>query len=64
MMVLLAGGLAFTGCGKKPTPKPMSGVDLPKLREAFATANPESKPRCPRWAWGSVTPIMRVRCRR
>jgi hypothetical protein len=41
MMVLLAGGLALTGCGKKPTPMPVSGVDVPKLREAFATASPE-----------------------
>ena len=39
MMFLLAGGLALTGCGKKPTPLPVSGVDLPKLRETFATAS-------------------------
>ena len=41
MLVLLAGGLALTGCGKKPTPMPSSGIDVPKLGEAFATASPE-----------------------
>jgi hypothetical protein len=48
MMLLLAGGLAgglaLTGCGKKQPPAPAPGgvtIDLPKLREAFATAGPD-----------------------
>jgi hypothetical protein len=43
-MCLLAGALVLTGCGKIEVPAPVvSGVtvDLPKLREAFATASPE-----------------------
>ena len=44
MMFVLACGLALTGCGKqKPAAAVVAGVtvDLPKLREAFATASPE-----------------------
>jgi hypothetical protein len=44
MTLLLAGALASTGCSKqKPVPMVVQGVsvDLPKLREAFATASPE-----------------------
>jgi len=44
MMVLLAGVLALVGCGKEKPPAPvLQGVtiDVPKLREAFATASPE-----------------------
>lgn len=45
LMLVLAGGVAFTGCGKKEAPAPTvaDGVtlDIPKLREAFATANPD-----------------------
>jgi len=44
MMFLLAGALALTGCGKqKPAATVVAGVtvDLPKLRETFATASPE-----------------------
>lgn len=46
MMLLLAGVLALAGCGKeKPAALVMEGVtvDLPKLKEAFATASPELK---------------------
>jgi hypothetical protein len=42
MVVLLAGGLALTGCGKEAPKAPvMEGiaVDVPKLQEAFATAS-------------------------
>jgi hypothetical protein len=45
MMFLLAGALALAGCGKqaKPVASVADGVtvDVPKLREAFATAAPE-----------------------
>jgi hypothetical protein len=44
MMFLLAGVLALAGCGKaKPAAPVMAGVtvDVPKLKEAFATASPE-----------------------
>jgi acetate kinase len=48
VMFLLAGGLvgalALTGCGKQKPAAPTVGgvtVDMPKLREAFATAAPE-----------------------
>ena len=44
MMFLLAGVLALVGCGKeKPKAQVMEGVtvDVPKLREAFATAGPD-----------------------
>jgi hypothetical protein len=44
-MFLVAGALAVAGCGKakQPPPPVQNGVtiDLPKLREAFAPANPE-----------------------
>jgi hypothetical protein len=43
-MCLLAGVLGLTGCSKeKPAAPVMDGVtvDLPKLREAFATASPD-----------------------
>jgi hypothetical protein len=43
-MCLLVGALSLTGCGKpKPADMVVAGVtvDLPKLREAFATASPE-----------------------
>ncbi len=45
MMFLLAGVLALVGCGKPKAPPPptVEGValDIPKLREAFASATPE-----------------------
>jgi predicted small lipoprotein YifL len=45
MIVLLGTVLALAGCGKKAPPPPPSvegvTVDLPKLREAFATATPD-----------------------
>lgn len=44
-MFLFAGLLALPGCGKqKPPAAPVQhgvAIDLPKLREAFATASPE-----------------------
>lgn len=44
MMFLLAGVFVMAGCSKaKPTAPVLQGVtvDLPKLREAFATATPD-----------------------
>jgi hypothetical protein len=44
MLPVLVAVLALAGCGKHKAPAPvMQGVtiDLPKLREAFATASPE-----------------------
>ncbi len=46
VIFLLAGVFALDGCGKKappPTATVVGGVaiDLPKLREAFATSSPE-----------------------
>ncbi len=44
MMLVLAGGLALTGCGKQapPAPAPMGvTVDIPKLQQAFAAAGPD-----------------------
>jgi hypothetical protein len=46
MMFLAAGLLALAGCSKeKPATPVMDGVtiDLPKLKEAFATAGPDAQ---------------------
>jgi len=40
----LVGGLGLSGCGKQQPPAPAPGgvtIDLPKLREAFATVGPD-----------------------
>ena len=44
MMFLFAGVFGLAGCGKEKPAAPAVGgvtVDLPKLREAFATAGPD-----------------------